>query len=194
MDGIEELIGADGSCWRSVEADPRSDCWRQFDNLFYEPVFSICVQSSPSSAPAFARYLDKQGSLSARSSWRRSARRCFTTPRKLIAFVRENAWKFDPERGSSTLWVLGAAESAYVDVAKAIVKARRSEKLSFVDPLAWRLRGCQVDRGARAAPPRRRRCACANSLASRTRPVDGAPLPITVTTAVSRHRASDVPR
>jgi DNA-directed RNA polymerase specialized sigma24 family protein len=49
--------------------------------------------------------------------------------------VRQNAWKFDATKGSPTLWVIGNAEFAYIEVAKAVVSARRSETLAFLDPL-----------------------------------------------------------
>ena len=49
--------------------------------------------------------------------------------------VRQNAWKFDASKGRPTQWVIGAAEFAYIEVAKAVVAARRSDRLVFLDPL-----------------------------------------------------------
>jgi DNA-directed RNA polymerase specialized sigma24 family protein len=48
--------------------------------------------------------------------------------------VRQNAAKFDSTRGGPTQWVIGSAEYAYIDVAKEIVNARRSDALKFMDP------------------------------------------------------------
>jgi DNA-directed RNA polymerase specialized sigma24 family protein len=48
--------------------------------------------------------------------------------------VREKAAGFDPARGTPTMWVIGNAEYAYIEVAKTIVAARRSDRLRFVAP------------------------------------------------------------
>lgn len=48
--------------------------------------------------------------------------------------VREEAARFDPSRGTATGWVIGNAEFAWVEVAKTIVTARRSDSLMFVAP------------------------------------------------------------
>lgn len=48
--------------------------------------------------------------------------------------VRQQAARFDPNLGTPTMWVIGAAEFAWVDVAKTIVSARRSEQLVFTAP------------------------------------------------------------
>jgi DNA-directed RNA polymerase specialized sigma24 family protein len=48
--------------------------------------------------------------------------------------VRQHASRFDPDRGTPTMWVIGAAEYAWIDVAKTIVAARRSEQLVFTAP------------------------------------------------------------
>ena len=49
--------------------------------------------------------------------------------------VRQNAHKFDASKGRPTQWVIGSAEFAYIEVAKGVVAARRSDALVFLDPL-----------------------------------------------------------
>jgi DNA-directed RNA polymerase specialized sigma24 family protein len=48
--------------------------------------------------------------------------------------VRQNAGKFEAAKGTPTQWVIGNAQYAFVEVAKAVVSARRSKSLEFVDP------------------------------------------------------------
>lgn len=134
MDGIEELDRRGRQLLAELEADPRSDCWRQFDNLFYEPVFKYLRAKQPLLGARVARYLGGAGNLAPEILPEEIGEVLHDATQTALRRVRENAWKFVPERGSPTQWVLGAAEFAYVDVAKAIVEARRSAKLTFVDP------------------------------------------------------------
>ena len=50
--------------------------------------------------------------------------------------VRENASKFDPRRGTATGWVIGAAEFAWVEVAKTIMTARQADGIPIEDLLS----------------------------------------------------------
>lgn len=134
MDGLEELDRRGRELLDELAADPEGDCWKQFDALFYEPVWRYLVANHEVLNARVSRYL-KVDALVAPEIQSAEVREV-AHEATVIALrrVREKAGRFDADRGTPTMWVLGAAEWAWIDVCRAIAKARRSDRLQFVEP------------------------------------------------------------
>lgn len=134
MDGLEELDRRGRELLDELAADPDSDCWKQFDALFYEHVWRYLFANQAVLNARVARYLKVDGVVA--PDIQPGEVREVTHDATLTALrrVREKAARFDPDRGTPTIWVIGAAEWAWIDVCKAIAKARRSDRLQFVAP------------------------------------------------------------
>ena len=134
MDGLEQLDRLGRELLDELAANPDSDCWKQFDALFYEPVWRYLFANQAVLNARVARYLKADGLVA--PDIQPGEVRDVTHDATLTALrrVREKAGRFDPDRGTPTMWVLGAAEWAWIDVCKAIATARRSDRLQFVAP------------------------------------------------------------
>ena len=107
---------------------------RQFDSLYYEIVWRYLRTNHSVLGRRVARYLGQEGTLAPALLAEEVDEVAHDATATALRRVRSNATRFDPARGTPTHWVLGNAEYAYVDVAKEVVRARRSELLKFVDP------------------------------------------------------------
>lgn len=132
MDGIEELDRRGRELLAELAADPDSDCWRQFDALFYELVWKYLRASHEKLPARVARYLSVDGVVAPEILPEEVDEVAHEATKIALQRVREKAGRFDPRRGTPTMWVIGAAEYAYVEVAKTIAGARRSARLAFV--------------------------------------------------------------
>lgn len=134
MTGTEELDRRGRALLAALVAGPNPDCARQFDTLFYEVVWRYLRANHAVLSARVARYLGVLGNVAPQVLADEVDEVAHDATATALRRVRQNAWKFDPER-SPTRWVIGAAEYAYVEVAKEVVRARRSDELRFVDPL-----------------------------------------------------------
>jgi DNA-directed RNA polymerase specialized sigma24 family protein len=134
MDGLEELDRRGQELLEELAADPGSECWKDFYALYFEPVWRYLFAKRAVLNARVSRYLKVDGLVA--PDIQPSEVREVTHDATLTALgrVRENAGRFDPHRGTATMWVLCAAEWAWIDVCKAIAKARRSDRLQFVEP------------------------------------------------------------
>lgn len=135
MDPIDELDRRGRSLLAALAADPDDeDCARLFDDLYYRAVW-IYLKANHDKLPArVARYLKVEGVVAPDVLPEEVDEVAHEATKVALRRVREKAARFDPARGTPTKWVIGASEYAYVEVAKAIVKARRSDSLVFVAP------------------------------------------------------------
>jgi len=102
--------------------------------LFYPTVWRYLRANHDKLAARVARYLKVDGVLSAELFPEEVDEVAHEATKVALRRVRQNAGRFDPSRGTPPMWVIGAAEYAYVEVTKTIVAARRSEGLQFVPP------------------------------------------------------------
>jgi DNA-directed RNA polymerase specialized sigma24 family protein len=110
------------------------DAARRFDTAFYELVWRYLRARHDVLGARVGRYLGRPGAIAPRLLESEVDEVAHDATATALRRVRQNAAKFDTTKGSCTGWVIGSAEFAYVEVAKAIVTARRSEALKFVDP------------------------------------------------------------
>lgn len=135
MDGTEELDRRGRELLAQLANDPDDeDCARQFGSLYYEIVWRYLRTNHAVLATRVARYLGLQGAVAPAVLEEEVEEVAHDAAATALRRVRQNAHKFDPAKGSPTQWVIGAAQYAYVEVAKAVVGARRSDRLKFVDP------------------------------------------------------------
>jgi DNA-directed RNA polymerase specialized sigma24 family protein len=113
---------------------PDEDLARRFDALLYEYVWRYLRARSETIASRVARYTSNPGIHAPRLQAGELAEVAHEATTIALRRVRQKAGEFDPARGGPVSWVIGAAEYAYVEVAKAIAAARRSSRLSFQDP------------------------------------------------------------
>lgn len=134
MSGIDELDRRGRKLLNELARDPESECWRQFDELFYEIVWKYLRGSHAKLGARVARYLNVDGVVAPDVLPEEVDEVAHEATKVALRRVRQNANGFDPRRGTPTKWVIGAAEYAYIEVAKTIVRARRSDALQFVPP------------------------------------------------------------
>jgi DNA-directed RNA polymerase specialized sigma24 family protein len=134
MSGLDDLDRRGRELLAALARDPDSDCWRQFDALFYELVWKYLRTNHAKLAARVARYLKVDGAVAPDVLLEEVDEVAHEATKIALRRVRENAARFDPARGTPTRWVIGSAEYAYTEVAKAVVAARRSDRLGFVSP------------------------------------------------------------
>jgi DNA-directed RNA polymerase specialized sigma24 family protein len=134
MGGIEELDRHGLALLAELSANPDSDCWRRFDALFYPAVWRYLRANHAVLSGRVARYLKVDGVVAPSVRAEEVDEVAHEATKVALRRVRDRAARFDPERGTPTMWVIGAAEYAYIEVAKTIVGARRSDTLNFVAP------------------------------------------------------------
>lgn len=132
MDGLDDLDQRGRELLAELTDDPDSDCWRRFDALHYELVWKYLRANHEKLAALVARYLKMDTVIAPHVLPEEVDEVAHEATTIALRRVRQNAARFDPTQGRPTMWVIGAAEFAWVDVAKTIVAARRSERLAFV--------------------------------------------------------------
>lgn len=134
MDGIEALDRRGRELLAELATDPNSECWKQFDDLFYEAVWKY-LRANHAVLPArVARFLRVDGVVAPSVLPEEVDEVAHEATKIALRRVREKAALFDLINGSPTKWVIGNAHYAYVEVAKGIVAARRSDRLVFLAP------------------------------------------------------------
>jgi len=134
MDGLEELNERGAELLVRLAAGPDGDCRPLFDGLYYPVVFRYLRLNHQTLAARVARYLKVDGVVAPEVLAEEVPEVAHEATLIALRRVREGASRFDPSRGTATGWVIGAAEFAWVEVAKTIVAARRSDDLIFVAP------------------------------------------------------------
>lgn len=119
---------------RTLASHPESQCWKEFDALFYEIVWKYLRRNSDKLGARVGRHMGYKVAIASHVLQSEVDEVAHEASKLALRRVRQNASRFDPNRGSALGWVLGAAEFAYVEVAKAIIKDRRSERLVFAPP------------------------------------------------------------
>jgi DNA-directed RNA polymerase specialized sigma24 family protein len=135
MDGTEELDRHGAELLAQLAENPTQECRRQFDALYYELVWRYLRASNKKLAARVARYLNVGGVVAPEVPEADVSEAAHEATLIALRRVRENAWKFDPSRGTATGWVIGAAEFAWVEIAKAIVTARQTDVVPLEDIL-----------------------------------------------------------
>jgi DNA-directed RNA polymerase specialized sigma24 family protein len=107
---------------------------REFDAAFYQLIWQYLRERHRFLGARVARYLGKPGSMVATLLEGEVDEAAHDATTTALRRVRQGAGKFDPALGTATDWVKGSAELAYSEVARAIIAARRSETLTFLDP------------------------------------------------------------
>lgn len=129
MNPIDQLNENGRELLARLVHDPEPACAQQFDALFYFPVWRHLVDSAGVLGTRVARYLGKDSALVPPLPPREVESVAHDAAKTGLRRVRENAHKFDPVRGTPLMWVIGAAEFAFIEVSKDIFKLRRRQKL-----------------------------------------------------------------
>lgn len=136
MDPFEELDRRGRALLAALAIDPEDeDCRRAFDDLYYKAVWTYLKVNRDKLPARVARYLKVDGVVAPDVLPDEVDEVAHEATKIALRRVREKAARFDPARGTPTMWVIGSAEYAYIEVAKSIVTARRSDRLVFVDPV-----------------------------------------------------------
>lgn len=134
MEGTEDLDRRGAQLLARLAIDPNGDCKRQFDALYYELVWRYLRANHAKLAARVARYLKADGVVGPGVLDEEVAEVAHDATLIALRRVRQGAARFDPAKGTATGWVIGAAEFAWVEVAKTVVSARRSGQHMFVAP------------------------------------------------------------
>ncbi|MDX6516045.1 MAG: hypothetical protein QOH73_1711 [Gaiellaceae bacterium] len=127
----EELDRRGAELLAELSENPTEDCRRRFDALYYELVWRYLRASNKKLAARVARYLNAEGVIAPEVPEDEVADVAHEATLIALGRVHKNAWKFDGSRGTATGWVIGAAEFAWVEVAKSIVSARHADVVQF---------------------------------------------------------------
>jgi DNA-directed RNA polymerase specialized sigma24 family protein len=134
MDGLEELNERGAKLLAQLALDPDGECRGLFDGLYYPIVFRYLRLNHRTLVARVSRYLKVDGVVAPEVLSEEVGEVAHDATLIALRRVRQSAARFDPARGPATGWVIHAAEFAWVEVAKAIVGARRSAELLFVAP------------------------------------------------------------
>jgi hypothetical protein len=126
MDETEELDRRGAALLADLAKNPIDECRRQFDALYYELVWRYLRTSNKTLGARVANYLKADGVVAPEVPEEDVADLAHEATLIALRRVREKAWKFEPSRGTATGWVIGAAEFAWVEVARTIVTARKA--------------------------------------------------------------------
>ena len=131
MNEIEQLERRGRELLEELAANPDSDCWRQFDALFYEPVWRYLRANHAILGARVARYLKVDEVIAPEIPAEQVNDVAHDATLIALRRVRQNAARFDAARGTCLAWVISAAEWAWIDVVKAV---SASGRLQFVSP------------------------------------------------------------
>ncbi len=129
MDGMDELDQRGAELMAGLADDPEGEYAPLFNALYYELVWRYLRANHAKLGARVARYLGLDGSVVAGVLEEDVVEVAHETTDVALRRVRQGAGRFDPARGTATGWVIGAAEFAWVDVAKRVVAARTKAPL-----------------------------------------------------------------
>lgn len=124
MDGMEELDKRGAKLLANLASDPDGDCAPLFNALYYELVWRYLRANHAKLGARVARYLGVDLILATGVLEDEVVDVAHEATEVALRRVRQNAGRFDATRGTASGWVIGAAEFAWVDVAKRIIAAR----------------------------------------------------------------------
>jgi len=128
VDALEELNRRGTALLAELAANPESECWRQFDALFYEIIWRWIRANHATMAARVARYLQVEWIGGVDILPEEVDEVAHEATKVALQRVRKNAARFNPNRGTPVQWVIGAAAYAYVDEARKVLKARQPDK------------------------------------------------------------------
>lgn len=131
---MDELQRLDRQACELLQRLADGECARAFDSLLYEFVWRYLRTNANRIAARVARYAGADGVAAPELLPAELAEVAHDATTTALRRVREKAARFDPDRGTPTGWVIGAAEFAFVEAAKSIVEARRSPWFELHDP------------------------------------------------------------
>jgi DNA-directed RNA polymerase specialized sigma24 family protein len=134
MSELQRLDEEAGELLAQIADDPEGECARRFDTLLYRFVFGYLRANTNRIATRVAARVGVGGVAAPALLAEELSEVAHDATTIALRRVREKAVRFDPRRGTPTNWVIGAAEFAFVEVAKSVVAARRSPRLAFHDP------------------------------------------------------------
>ncbi len=135
---MSELLQLDeeaGELLAQIADDPHGAYCRRFDALLYPFVFGYLRANAARIAGRVAARAGASGTAAPTLVAEELSEVAHDATTIALRRVREKAARFDARRGTPTGWVIGAAEFAFVEVAKSVVAARRSPLLAFHDPV-----------------------------------------------------------
>jgi DNA-directed RNA polymerase specialized sigma24 family protein len=134
MSELQRLDDEAGELLTQIATDPGGECARRFDTLLYAFVFGYLRANADRIAARVAGRAGVSGTAAPAVLAEELSEVAHDATTIALRRVREKAARFNPRRGTPTGWVIGAAEFAFVEVAKSVVAARRSQRLAFYDP------------------------------------------------------------
>lgn len=134
MNELQDLDERACELLRRLADEPDAESAREFDALLYEFLWLYLRGAATRIAARVAGYAGVDGVAAPELLPAELAEVAHDATTIALRRVREKAARFDSTRGTPTGWVIGAAEYAYVEVAKSLVEARRSPHLAFHDP------------------------------------------------------------
>jgi DNA-binding CsgD family transcriptional regulator len=140
MNPIDELNQTGRTLLARLAEGSSQECAREFDALFYFAVWRHLVDSAAVLGTRVARYLGQDGAVVQPLPPREVEEVAHEATKTGLRRVRQNAHNFDPARGTPLMWVIGAAEFAFTELSKNIVKLRRRQPLLPPDEIL-KLRG-----------------------------------------------------
>lgn len=134
MSELQRLDEEAGELLAQIADDPDGECARRFDTLLYAFVFAYLRTNAHRIAARVAARAGASGTAAPELLNEELSEVAHDATTIALRRVREKAARFNPRRGTPTGWVIGAAEFAFVEVAKSVVAARRSSSLAFCGP------------------------------------------------------------
>lgn len=120
----------------ALAADPEDEaCAREFDSLLYPLIWGYLRANHVVLGGRVARYIGVEGAVAPQILPEEVDEVAHAATVVALRRVRNHPGRFDPDRGTASGWAINAAEFAYVEVAKDIVRARRSVELQYKDPV-----------------------------------------------------------
>jgi DNA-directed RNA polymerase specialized sigma24 family protein len=134
MSELQRLDEEAAQLLAQIADDPDGECARRFDTLLYPFVFGYLRTQRDRIAARVAAYAGAEGAAAPSLLPEELAEVAHDATATALRRVRKNAARFDQRRGTATDWVIGAAQFAFVEVAKSVVAARRSPRMAYHDP------------------------------------------------------------
>lgn len=114
--------------------NPGSSLATEFHALFYEFIWKRLWRDRDRLSDRVRRHLGAAGPTAPALPPEEVGEVAHDATTRALRRVCDNAWKFDPNRGTATHWVIGASEFAFIEVAKEVAAARRPRGVQFDPP------------------------------------------------------------
>src|SRR4051795_1760016 len=104
MDAIDELDDRGRELLAELADNPDSDCWRQFDALYYELVWKYLRVNHQTLAARVARYVGVAAVIAPQVLAEEIDEVAHEATTIALRRVRQHASRFDPDCGTPTMW------------------------------------------------------------------------------------------